>query len=169
MIAEISKRDVNFIEKANHTSKPIINMIAIFQLSSLSSCNFLPVIIDKKLFSLWIFIIYLNNKYNQIMLIKNNQASNFISLACWKTIIGIEINIVQTNIGIFIKVFFVLSVFNKSLVINTIEIKLKNHQITFKKKAWVVEPNIYQIQVNVCQAYIHHREIISQAWASKCG
>jgi len=47
--------------------------------------------------------------------------------------------------------------------------KLKIPQTLFKKKACVGDPNIYPIQVKVCQAYIFQRAIILPASAIKCG
>ena len=98
---------------------------------------------------------------------KNNHVSNFISFACWKTTIGRDINIVQIRRGIFINVF--LLVFNNSHTTKVTTISERIPQTLFKKKAWVLDQNINQIQVKVCQENIDHKKLKSHALASSLG
>jgi hypothetical protein len=73
----------------------------------------------------------LNAIYRVIILVKNKAGSTFISFACSNTIIGIQINIVASNIGIGRKVLYFFEG-SKSFTISKIEIKLKNQPSTFK-------------------------------------
>lgn len=102
-----------------------------------------------------------------MMLIKNNPGSNFISFACWKTIIGIDIKRVAASNGKLINVDFLF--LNISEIIKAIIITLKNHHTLFKKKVRVGLLNIYQIHVKVCQLIIDHSSQITQELAIKCG
>jgi len=95
------------------------------------------------------------------MLTKNNPSSIFISFACWKTTIGIDIKTTDNKSGIFIKVLdFDLTLTNESETISIITIKLKNHQTEFRKNAWAGSLIINHIHVKTCHEYIHEKRSI---------
>lgn len=106
--------------------------------------------------------------YTDIILIKNNPGSIFISFACWKTIIGKDIKIIAAKVGRWMKFFFL---FDEKISENITHktITDRNPPILFIKNAWTGLSKRYPIPVNVCQLIIDHKKPTSQDAAIKRG